>query len=106
MTMPKTKSLSLIGADAAVDIERLAAAFAQFRRTHAAGTRIPPALRDRVGRALGQGVSGTRIQKICRLSWIQVKKMRFPGLVRHAVPAPAHVLSVVDDEVRGPALAE
>ncbi len=105
--MPRTKRLLQTSADAAVDIERLGTAFAAFRRAHKPGTRIPDTLRGRVASALRQGVSGSRIQKVCRLSWIQVKKMRSTQVVhRPTLPQPPRVLSVVDENASRPVPAE
>lgn len=93
--------------DATVEIQKLGAAFTEFRRTHKPGTRIPGALRAQVARALGQGVPGSRIQKVCRLSWIQIKKMRSAGVAQRPMPRqPPRVLSVLDEEVRRPAPSE
>jgi hypothetical protein len=107
MTMPRIKRFLQSSADAAGDIERLGAAFAAFRRTHKPGTRIPDALRGRVARALGQGVSRSRIQKACRLSWIQIKKMRSPQVVQRTTLAqPPRVLSVVDERAHKAAASD
>jgi hypothetical protein len=106
--MPRTKTFPQSSADTAVDIQKLAAAFAEFRRTHKSGTRIPETLRGEAARALARGISGTQIQKGCGLSWIQVKKLRSSSSAQRAVslPQPPRVLSVVDERERRPSMSE
>jgi len=106
--MPRTKTLPQNSADTAVDIQKLAAAFERFRRTHKPGTRIPRALRDGAARALAGGVSGTQIQKACRLSWIQVHKLRPTNAAQRAasLPEAPRVLSVVDERARRPSTSD
>jgi len=96
--MPNSKRLSQHVA-AQLTIEQLEAAFAEFRRTHKSGERIPDALRAQVLRALDEGVSEHLIQKACGLSWIQPKQWRSRRATRRAaLPSPPpRVMPVVEE---------
>jgi hypothetical protein len=98
MTMTATELFQQGSVDATVDLEKLGAAFAEFRQAHTRGTRIPEELRAQVARALSQGIPGSRIEKLCRLSWGQVKKLKPVGVVPRARGPQPRVLSVVDEE--------
>jgi hypothetical protein len=98
--MPRPKRLSQSITAAQVTIEQLEAAFAEFRRSHKPGERIPDALRSRVLRALDQGVPERLIQKACGLSWIQPRQWRSRRVGRCEAPSspPPRVLPVVEEE--------
>jgi len=76
-------------------IERLAAAFLAFRRSHGPGRRIPPGLRRQFLAALDAGESAGAIGKACGVSWSQTRYWRAAANAGGAMMAP-RVLSVVD----------
>ena len=99
--MPRPIGFLESTADAEMEIQKLGAAFAQFRRTHKRGTRMPESLRARVTRALATGIPGSRIERVCGMSWSQVKSLRSNLATLRAMP-PAQaprVMSVVDEQV-------
>lgn len=99
--MPRPIGFLKSSADAQIEIQKLGAAFAQFRRTHKRGTRMPESFRARVTRALASGIPGSRVERVCGLSWSQVKSLRSRVATLRAMPpvqAP-RVLSVVDEDV-------
>lgn len=86
-------------------LQRLAAAFAAFRRVNRPGRRIPLGLRRQVVAALDAGVSVGAITRACGVAWSQATRWRLvehAGRVTAAAPE-AQVLSVV--EASGPAPA-
>ena len=86
-------------------LERLAAAFAAFRRVNRPGRRIPLGLRRQVVAALDAGVSAGAIAKACGVAWSQATRWRLvehAGRVTAAAPE-AQVLSVVDSGAPAPA---
>jgi hypothetical protein len=78
-------------------LERLAAAFAVYRRVNQPVRRIPVGLRRQVVAALEAGVSASAIEKACRVSWSQAKRWRTEAHAGDIVAPAPQVLSVVDN---------
>jgi hypothetical protein len=94
--MRQSKPQSLSNASHARRLERLAAAFAAFRRGKEPGRWIPLGLRTQVVAALDAGVSASAIQRSCGVSWSQVTRWRLAAQAGDEVAAAPRVLSVVD----------
>jgi hypothetical protein len=98
--MPRAEPQAATSASRAKHLEHLASAFAEYRRVSKPGQRVPRGLRARVAAALDVGVSGSAIQKACKLSWSQVTRWRSAARTNGtlAASAPTQVLSVVDTD--------
>jgi hypothetical protein len=86
---------------ARVDLDGLKRQFADFRRKHSTGARIPEALRKQVFAALRAGATYAQLNDACRVSWSQIAKWKSCQRGRPASTGSglraARVFSVVED---------
>ncbi len=76
-------------------LAKLEVRFAEFRRSHAPGARVPTELRTAALAALERGVAAGDLYRTCRISWGQVHAWKAAAAEGEATDA--RVFSVVDD---------
>jgi hypothetical protein len=78
-------------------VEELGKRFAQFRAENPRGARIPQELRTAAVAAWAQGVGPSAFERVCRVSWSQLKAWQARARRDGSVEKQVRVFSVVDE---------